>query len=515
MDKRTFVGLCAALAFVAGSPGAYALKIFEDAQNSAETVRDAPVATNGSFTYAAETLLMGTANVTAASDDSDTAMYYNIGGEDVHLAAPVGIAATAGDTYVVTVTLDGMVFQDAVVAANLTGGSFDLATGGGSGSKLAVFRLTSGAVLTTAALNLAANFAISGNAGTATMTIKNQTLAELEIPGVSGTERHPGTVIKVAPALDEDVMPMNATADVAASFKKFLNGMTVASVGTVQVGFKTHRSASGTDAGTAINALTDIIDTDDADGDPQSTVTFMGDFSFANKVFTHGDADCGAADPDTPADGVGTDMALAIAEDDLLIRDDMDMVSDTMMTMAANVAHADNPLTASRHLCIMVQGEDDESEDGMDAPRIPETGAYTAMGSYMGLADAAIGPKPQAQTLGMIGRNGTTVRLPYLTTNAKFNQRLYIVNRGSAANYEMDFQEGDTAGALASGTLEADSRTIISVGGTSTEDPLVTIGEGGSTSGSLIIEAQPGMIDVASVQVSRELGTTDTVVYDF
>ena len=41
----------------------------------------------------------------------------------------------------------------------------------------------------------------------------------------------------------------------------------------------------------------------------------------------------------------------------------------------------------------------------------------------------------------------------------------------------------------------------------------MTIGEGGSTSGSLIIEAQPHMIDVATVQVSREDGSTDTVVY--
>ena len=62
---------------------------------------------------------MGTGNVTEASDDSDTAMYYNIGGDDVHLAAPVGIAATAGDTYVVTFTLDGMVFQNALAAGDL------------------------------------------------------------------------------------------------------------------------------------------------------------------------------------------------------------------------------------------------------------------------------------------------------------------------------------------------------------------------------------------------------------
>ena len=511
MDKRTFVGLCAALAFVATSPGAYALKIFDDAPADAAAVMAAEM--NDSFTYAAETLLMGTGNVTEASDDSDTATYYNIGGDDVHLAAPVGIAATAGDIYVVTFTLDGMVFQDPVAAGNLDGGTFNLATGGGSGDKLVVFRLTSGAVATTAALSLEANFAISGSAGTATMTITNQTLAGLEITGVSGREEHKGTVIKVAPALDEDAMAMNATADVAASFKKFVDGMSVASVGSLLVGVEGHRIASGTDAGDAVDVIGDIIVTaDDADGDPQSTVTFMGDFSFASMVYTHGDADCGVEVGDTGSSGTPDDV-LADTETDLLMRDDDMEVSDTTMTMAVNVAHANNPLTARRHLCIMVQGEDDESEDGMDAPRIPETGAYTAMGSYTGIEDAAIGPMPQAQTLGMIGRNGTTVRLPYLTTNAKFNQRLYIVNRGSEAGYEIDFQEGDTAGALAIGTLEADSRTIISVGGTATQDPLVTIGEGGSTSGSLIIEAGPGMIDVVTVQVSRELGTTDTVVY--
>ena len=54
---------------------------------------------------------------------------------------------------------------------------------------------------------------------------------------------------------------------------------------------------------------------------------------------------------------------------------------------------------------------------------------------------------------------------------------------------------------------------MISVGGTETEDALVTIGDGRSTSGSLIVEAQPSMIDVATVQINRELGTTDTVIY--
>ena len=299
MKMRTFIGLCAALAFAAGSPGAYALKIFEDRQDDAAKVMAALAAVNGSFTYAAETLLMGTGKVTEASDDSDTATYYNIGGGKVNLAAPVGVAATMNDTYVVTVTLGGMVFQERLAAdgMDLTGGTFSLATGGMSGDKLAVFRLTSGVVATSAVLNLAASFAISGNAGTATMTILNQTLAVLGIDGVTGRETHRGTVIKVAPALEEDAVAMNATADVAESFKKFLNEMTVASVGSLKVGANlvpatALRSAA---TGNAITALTDIILTEIVDNDPQSTVTFMGDFSFASMVYMHEDKDCGVA----------------------------------------------------------------------------------------------------------------------------------------------------------------------------------------------------------------------------
>ena len=150
-------------------------------------------------------------------------------------------------------------------------------------------------------------------------------------------------------------------------------------------------------------------------------------------------------------------------------------VSDTMMTMAVNVTEFASP----QHLCIMVQGED---TDDMEAPRIPATTAYTAMGSYMGLENASIGPKPEMQTLGMIGRNGTTVHLPYLTTNAKFSQRVRIVNRGVAALYTIDLQTGDTPEEV-EGTLDANSVTDLMVGG---DDGIINmIGGGrGATAGT-------------------------------
>ena len=107
MDMRTFVGLCAALAFAAGSPGAHAIKIFDDAPVS----RTLLMAGMDTFTYAAETLLTGDVDVTAVDGDSTT--YHNIGGtEALVLSAPADVGASAGNAYTVTVTLDGMVFRD-------------------------------------------------------------------------------------------------------------------------------------------------------------------------------------------------------------------------------------------------------------------------------------------------------------------------------------------------------------------------------------------------------------------
>ncbi len=517
MFRNKLLGIAAAatlgLAAMLGSTAAYALKIFDSAPaNRAEIMADG----NDSLTYAAETLLMGDGNVTEALDESDMSVYHNIT-DELFLAAPADIGATEGDTYVVAITLDGMVFQGAQLADNaLTGGDFDLAAGGASGDKLVVFRLTDGAIdVTNGFLHLAASFAVSAGGGSATLTMTNQTLAGLNIIGITGTKSHPGNVVKIAPGLDETAMATDATADVAASFKKFVDGMSVASVGSVRVGFDaTTRNATGTGSGTAGNVLDnldEVMDTGTTGTTPNSTVTFMGDFSFASKVFTHGDDDCGADDGAESPQGTGTDDALASAEDDLLIRDDDDMVTDLTMTMAANVAHADNPLTAARYLCIMVQGEDDESEDGMDAPRIPETAAYTAMGSYMGLENAAIGPMSQMQTLGKIGRNGATVHIPYMTTQESYNQTLVIVNRGPAADYEITFRPEDgttaTAGGDATGELAANSTTVLSL----LKGDVVTLEGKQRTAATIIIEAQPGMISVATNQRNLSDGSTDTV----
>ena len=522
MFRNKLLGIAAAAtlgtAAMLGSTSAYALKILDSAPND----RAGVTAAAESFTYASETLL--TTAVTDVKDDSTK--YYNVGGTGtVVLSLPGDVPASAGDTYLVSVALDGMVFRTAptlaAAASGATDATFTVAAGGAAGDKMAVFRKgTTGVINATSILNLTASYAVSTGGGSATVVLTNQSVANLNVPGLSGTKTHgPARVIKVASALKETPTMNNLTATVESGFKKFTDDMTIAHVGSIMVGINGHRVAT-TGAGTDIvDGLEDIAGTGQrtvgsADV-PNSSVSFMGDFSFTEKVFVHGDADCG-----TETGGVGTppentDNTAAADEDDIR---NMEGTGDdavvTNTTKAVNLDatptdNADNLASFTGYLCIMVQGDD---TDDKDAPRIPNTDAYTAMASYRALSDAASGPMGAERALGKISRDGTTVHLPYLTKHENFNQRIRIVNRGSAAaRYEMEFHgDGDMAGSDAEGMLNGGEIKVLSL----RNDDVVELGGGGSsTSGTLIVETMSTNIDVATVQTNRETGNIDTVVY--
>ena len=186
---------------------------------------------------------------------------------------------------------------------------------------------------------------------------------------------------------------------------------------------------------------------------------------------------------------------------------DDEVILDTTNPVAVNAFASDTD--PERFLCITVA---QPTEEDADPIVIPETAPYTVTATYEDLASAAFGTEGDTHNLGRIMRDGTTVRLPYLTTNDRFHQRIYIVNRGNDTKYVMTFHgEGDEAGMGAEGTLPGGGvTTILSL----RDSDVVTIGPGRTaTSGTIIIEAQPIMIDVATSQINRELGTSDTVVY--
>ena len=138
-------------------------------------------------------------------------------------------------------------------------------------------------------------------------------------------------------ALDETTMAMNLTADVGDSFRTFLNGMSVATVGSMMVGVKAdHRLAQDANTGsTEGDAGSSVVNVDQimkagvtgTSEAPESSVSFMGDFSFASGVYLHGDTDCGVPTADNAAASGGTDVQLASDETPLLMVDSDDMVT--------------------------------------------------------------------------------------------------------------------------------------------------------------------------------------------
>ena len=383
----------------AGATGpAGALRIAD----TAPTDRAGVAAAMGSFTYAAETLL--STATTEGKVDSKT--YYDIGGTGhLVLSAPAEVGANAGDAYVVTVVLDGMVFRSAPTLAETGGGAFNVVSGGQAGDGTVVFRRTGGGTIdaATGIFNLRAGFSVSAGGGSATLTMTNRTLAGLNIDGVSGTRTYTGKVIRVAPALKETVTPNTLVAEAASDYKKFEGGKTVGHVGSIALGVEGHRRATEGDGTESVAHLEHIMRTALAGGAPQSTLSFTGDFSFTEKVFVHGDGDCGAPTEADPSASGGDDTDLASAETDIrMMEGDGDDAVVAGTTRAVNVDPDPGTATvgATHYLCLMVQGDDIEGDDPKPAPRIPNTGAYMVTSAYEALANAAIGPRPREGTLG-------------------------------------------------------------------------------------------------------------------
>ena len=462
---------------------------------------EAAMKANPAETYAKETL--------KAKVDDDS-MYYVINGgtDELHVTAELGLAGggDGDDDLIIQVKLDGMVFtSDSLAGASLSvGNAADISesAGGDKGDTSATFAAKRGSGNdkdTVVTLEIGDLGIMSDGPGGITMTITNVQQRQLltgilDNPGAN-VASYPGA-IAVKSGLKESAVPKSPTALVSDGFKSFGTRGGSASDPrdlTETVGsFSIAMSAAGllmAGDGMEVDGVNDLIDvgTEDADvADGASSVTFVGEFGFADMVWLDNGSAC---DEQSPTD--------------LLKRDSEGMLMDT----AALKPQPPATVNANMYLCIMVPESTDE-----EPVRIPETGKYMAMTTYKAAVDgAAFPPRGGTHELGMIDRDGTTVRLPYLTTNKRFNQRIYIVSRATEAKYVMTFHgEGDEAGMDSAGMLTGGETTILSLG----DDDVVTIGPGRtSTSGTLVIEAQPQMIDVATSQINRELGTSDTVVY--
>ena len=111
----------------------------------------------------------------------------------------------------------------------------------------------------------------------------------------------------------------------------------------------------------------------------------------------------------------------------------------------------------------------------------------------------------------MIGRSGSTFRLPFLTVHERHNQRINIVNRGRATTYTLGelATKGDSVSALdmASGDLPQ-GQTVLLV------SDLIEVTGAMRAAGTLSMPADQDTLDVSIDIINRENGSSDTVYVD-
>ena len=504
MKMRTFIGLCAALAFAAGSTAVHAIKFLD---SSGGTFADGVT----SVTYAMETLLKGADNVEEASDETDKTTYYQIARQHF-VSGLADIASTAGDTYLVTYALDGMVFSEAAATIN---SGLNAVTGGGIGDRMAVYR-TDGVILTTAQIELTARFAVSEGGGSITRTLLNRSLEG--IPGVDSAKTDPPISIKIARALKEDISPaVGIEAKAVSGFTNFgINdddgkAIVQVSLGSIVLGVVSKpanlRDAQGTSPADSVDSLEDITaEGRGADSTEPHTnpVTFSGDFSFATDKDENGEF------AEIVGLGVGDDcgelMEIRVSEGE---GEDAVLTNETMareaLTFMADVVDNGGTDDVPYNLCVVVDGKSEITE-------VTEDNAFTVMAVYKGIDDAAFPPKGAEHALGLIGRDGASFHIPYLTVNDAYNQRVIIVNRGGDTTYSFgSFQAADGGmvepGDEASGDLPKGQMVLRS-------NKIVKVTDGNVASATLSIVADKGTISAAVQQRHLMEGTVDTVYLD-
>lgn len=114
--------------------------------------------------------------------------------------------------------------------------------------------------------------------------------------------------------------------------------------------------------------------------------------------------------------------------------------------------------------------------------------------------------------VGTIVHDGTTVHLPYVTSHDGYTQRIVIVNRNKVdVSFALTFRaegDGEIDGMNPyEGTAIADQATVIKVA------DVVTLTNPTRAAATLTLAAKKGTIDVATTQVNKGDGATDTVVF--
>ena len=388
--------------------------------------------------------------------------------------------------------------------------------GGTAGSNFIVFGLNCPATATATGcaggikigeylwVNVVNSLAVPAGEGTYTATAS-----------VTGTEGIAGsaTIVRVVSGLDASITAAApAVADVGTGFLQFL-GATAEGTPVARLGMFHAR---------ANPSLTGLLAADDGEAAEDSDILKAG--ATAVGLTVNGDLSIGAfkiaadthAAGSTAANVSNCPLSVATASPTKKTKSDLTMAEGATEEGTASRA------AGAYELCV------DVNDDGANDTAI-EPGAYTASLTVTG-PGAAGTPMTvlEDKAIGSITRNGSSVRVTYLTVNEKYNQRLIIVNRSSR---EVEYMLGQfvtedgtevEGTAMAKGMIGANSQVVMKVRDLLSFTDLATIVDStGSmrevpprTAATVTANAPSGMLAVATTQVNLEDGSTDTVLYE-
>lgn len=410
------------------------------------------------------------------------------------IETPLGFQVNAtGDTATLQYTFSGGMrwgFAAAVAAdvltyqadgtTAITGGTRTVRVGGSEGDAGVTVQISGVALPATAKVRLVIEYLTFPSSGGANQSGGVTVAANLNSTPPIGNTIVAEDILRVVTGINDKVTPRNQAASSSSNFLTFAAGDTVtnegktARFGQIDLGIA---AVSGPTPGSTLilrNRGTGVI-TDDAAGRTAlstARVGITGGLSFVERAYLS-DATCATSGSFNLLDANGAWKTEAAR---------------------ATIAQAYN-----RYLCIEVDGE------------TPITSTeYMATIDNTKISDAIFDVSDQdGLSLGAIGRDGTSVRIPFLSTFTGYNHRLILTNEGATeATYRVTFStEGDataTALARATGTVAANSTITIPVG------QLVRIEGGARTAATVMAEGQLG---VATVLINQADGSSDTVVY--
>jgi hypothetical protein len=342
---------------------------------------------------------------------------------------------------------------------------------GGDGETFAIFEVLAGANLTqTHDVILTSTYNTSGTAASSIQYALYETAGDA-VSQTTPLSTDTGAIASVNDAMTGTFMTAgNLEATVASEFTEFSVGGTTGVMGANDVADLLCITCATGDVPFVQPDGTDfaVANLDAA----AAEITFSGDFSF-------GTWDYGTAQWGFDVDGV------------------LEIVA------GAPVLNADGTVTvayvASEPLSILT------------GSALVNKGTYTAALDGLSYTVGAAADFAATETVGAITYDTTAITIPYLTTFASYNQRVYLINSGSTdANYTTTFvsEAGvtETAGSAATGVVPAGEMVAIKA------SDMVTLAGKSRTSATIEIEAAVADILATSQTVNLSNGGTDTTI---